>query len=113
MTGSQEQLQCALVYPQAGKMDRLKEIMNQVIASVQEDEPNALRYQVFLGSRPGGEPIMILIEKYKDQTALDQHRQGPQLVELRRVAAEESLFARPPEIIPLSMLGQVHGREWA
>ncbi|OOO06872.1 hypothetical protein AFCA_011454 [Aspergillus flavus] len=107
MGESQEQLQCAIVYPRAGKADRLKEIMNGIIASMQENEPNALQYQVFFGSRPGGEPIMIVLEKYKNQEALHQHRQNPKLAELRRVATEESLFAHPPEIIPLSMLGQV------
>lgn len=47
--------------------------------------------------------------RYKDQENLDQHRQNLELAELRRFDTEESLLDHPPETIPLSMLGQVHG----
>lgn len=37
--------------------------MGDIVASVQEKEPGTLKYEVYFGSRPGGESIMIVMEK--------------------------------------------------
>lgn len=42
---------------------QLKKIMGDIVASVQEQEPCTLKYEVYFGSRPGSESIMIVMEK--------------------------------------------------
>jgi quinol monooxygenase YgiN len=53
-----------------GKLDELKELMDEMVAATSEEEPGALNYEWFI-SEDGG--TLHLYEKYADSAAMVTH----------------------------------------
>ncbi|KAI9369827.1 hypothetical protein BJX61DRAFT_545213 [Aspergillus egyptiacus] len=85
----------AILTPAPGKKDRLQEVLVELIAQVEANEPETLQYQMFWSE---GSQEFVFIEKYKNQEVLQAHAQTDYFKKVMEVGASEQLLAKPLEV---------------
>ncbi|KAJ6111696.1 hypothetical protein N7523_007757 [Penicillium sp. IBT 18751x] len=71
----------AVLTPKPEKFDEVAALVTEVTKQVQENEPNTLLYYAFQDKTE-----IIIVERYKDQQAVQAHTKGPLFPRLRRQA---------------------------
>ncbi|OGM40671.1 cyclase [Aspergillus bombycis] len=98
MTKSQEQLQCAVVYPRPGKADQLTEIMDGIIASsMQEDEPNVLHMVPVLVNARG-----LTVRQAVKETEAETNRNIECFDQIANALLEEIKLTHPEKVDEVS-----------
>jgi quinol monooxygenase YgiN len=65
-----------------GKEAEAEEAIRKVVASVEANEPGAVKY---IWNRGAKDPLQVLVfEVYRDDEARDQHRNAPYLAEFQK-----------------------------
>ncbi|MCJ1476687.1 hypothetical protein MMC13_005355 [Lambiella insularis] len=91
----------AIMTPAPGKSERMKEELLKFSKMVHEKEPETLRYH--LHQEEGGD--FVLIERYLNQRAFENHMTSPDFQNLMKLGAEEQLLSKPPELKKLTPIG--------
>ncbi len=88
----------------AGKEGEAAELIQKLVAAVEEKEPDVL---VYIAHRPEGKPNEVLFfEVYRNAAAVENHGKQPHLGELR-AAFGAGVFAPPVEIVKLERIAGV------
>ncbi|KAF1948938.1 hypothetical protein CC80DRAFT_485268 [Byssothecium circinans] len=88
----------ALIYPKPGKADRVEELLKTAAAAVKANEPGTLKYQINRETN-GDAPTFIMLETYKDQTALKVHGGTDYFKDMGRKMKQEELLAAPMKVL--------------
>lgn len=91
----------AVLYPKAGKADRVVELMAGVAKVVENTEPDTLKYQLLKTIR-GDPPKVIVSETYKDEEAFKKHGKFPEFKEVNKALVKEQLLDGKTQIFVLS-----------
>ncbi|KAK4107611.1 hypothetical protein N656DRAFT_849286 [Canariomyces notabilis] len=90
----------ALLHPKPDKVARVEEIAQSVCEYVHENEPGVLKYQWFRTGYPE-KPMIVVLETYLDQAAVDTHKASSKLAWLVEVSQKEDNMTAPIELLPL------------
>ncbi|KAL0466105.1 hypothetical protein QR685DRAFT_575713 [Neurospora intermedia] len=88
----------AVVYPNEGKLERVKEIGKEISAWVEANEPNTLQYH-WSTSKEDDKPVIVIQEIYADEAAFIAHKDSPKFGWMIETATKEDLFAAPIKIL--------------
>lgn len=88
-----------------GKESEAVELLETLIAAVEEKEPGVLAYMVY---REDEDPAALtFFEVYENEAALANHGEQPHLAVLR-TAFQSGVFAPPVKIVKLNSVAGVH-----
>jgi len=88
----------AIITPRPGKEARIKELLTELANNVKENEPGAIKYEVFeeYDGKEGNK--IVVIEIYKDQETFDAHFQTDYFKKLGESLPAEDLAAAPLDV---------------
>jgi len=90
----------AILKPNKGKEDRVQELLGGVSKIVEANETGTLRYQLHK-EISGDPPTFVVIETYKDVSALKAHGKFPEFKEMGRKFAKENLLREKMAVYPV------------
>ncbi len=79
-----------------GKADALEKVLTEMVAVVKKEEPGCLAYRPHRS--PKDPDLFLFYEQYRDEAALQWHRDGPHLKPYRELRQKEGLHDGPVEI---------------
>ena len=88
-----------------GKESEAVELIEGLVAAVEEKEPGVLAYMVYREDEDPG--ALTFFEVYENAAAVANHGQQPHLAELR-TAFQSGVFAPPVKIVKLNAVAGVH-----
>ncbi|KAK3402497.1 hypothetical protein B0T20DRAFT_1107 [Sordaria brevicollis] len=91
----------AFIYPKEDKVERLKEISKDTAEWVKANEPGTLSYH-WSETVEDGKPVFVVNESYKDEAAVEAHKNSTKFKELVELGQKEDLFAKPFKILILN-----------
>ncbi|KAG4027756.1 hypothetical protein MFRU_027g00490 [Monilinia fructicola] len=101
----------AIIFPKEGKADRVAELLNEVSAYVQENEPGTLKYEVNKEiNKKSGAVEIIMMESYKDKAAIAAHGASEQFKAFEKRLKDEDLIAKPMQLKFLKNVGGFSSR---
>ncbi|KAI7331885.1 hypothetical protein KC315_g4922 [Hortaea werneckii] len=85
----------AIVQPNPGKLERLKEVISDAIEWIRDNEPETLELSLY--ECPSEDRVQLSMnEKYASQAAMDRHEASEHYQEFFKSMMEENLIAGPP-----------------
>ncbi|EPE33480.1 Dimeric alpha+beta barrel [Glarea lozoyensis ATCC 20868] len=101
----------AIFTPAVGKVERLKEVLLNIIAEVEEKEMGVTKYQMFTQlNAETGKGVILFQETYANQAAADIHLSTPYFAALNETLVKEALLEKPFELFVLGVVGGFAGR---
>ncbi|KAI9821323.1 MAG: hypothetical protein M1827_004059 [Pycnora praestabilis] len=90
----------AIISPKEGKVDRehqVVQLLESFGSSIQKNEPGALKFQIHREVSPSasGSDDIVMIEKYANQSAYDNHPTTPEFQNMVKTLIGEDLLAAP------------------
>ncbi|KAI7213529.1 hypothetical protein KC333_g6529 [Hortaea werneckii] len=93
--GSSEVSIIAIIKPNPGKLERLKQAIAEAIEWIRDNEPETLEFSLYECLGEDGVQLSMF-EKYASQAAMDRHVASEHYKEFFQYMMEEDLIAGPP-----------------
>ncbi|GAB1730122.1 hypothetical protein NU195Hw_Modified_212t1 [Hortaea werneckii] len=85
----------AIVKPNPGKLERLKEVISKAIEWIRDNEPDTLEFSLYECASEDGVQLSM-VEKYASQAAMVRHEASEHYQEFFKSMTDENLIAGPP-----------------
>ncbi|RMY78998.1 hypothetical protein D0863_00313 [Hortaea werneckii] len=93
--GSSEVSIIAIIKPNPGKLERLRQAISEAIEWIRDNEPETLEFSLYECPSESGVQLSMF-EKYASQAAMDRHEASEHYKEFFQFMMEEDLIAGPP-----------------
>ncbi|KAL9119555.1 MAG: hypothetical protein Q9187_003891 [Circinaria calcarea] len=86
----------ATLSPKSGKLDRVVELLSNLTKAVEKNEPGVFSFHLYKDfNAESGKEQLILVEKYTDMEAYDNHAEKPEFQAMHKTFKAEDLFTAP------------------
>ncbi|KAL4882520.1 hypothetical protein BJY04DRAFT_217427 [Aspergillus karnatakaensis] len=85
----------AILKPIPEKKERAREVLANLVAKVEQNEPDTLLYQFWYIEDTGE---FLFIESYKTQETLTAHMSTPYFKEVEEISVQEGILERPMDV---------------